>query len=65
MARNKFDVDETLEKDSEFSFARLARLGKYVAPYKTYGLLLRGMMMNWNFSTESHHFRWEYGNISE
>ncbi|MDR2649018.1 MAG: ABC transporter ATP-binding protein/permease [Clostridiales bacterium] len=33
MARNKYDIDETLEKDSEFSFARLIRLKKYIAAY--------------------------------
>ncbi|MDR0221847.1 MAG: ABC transporter ATP-binding protein/permease [Lachnospiraceae bacterium] len=35
MARNKFDIDETLEKDSEFKFAHLKRLLGYAAPYKT------------------------------
>jgi ATP-binding cassette subfamily B protein len=34
MARNKFDIDETLEKDSEFKFAHLQRLLRYAAPYK-------------------------------
>ena len=33
MARNKFDIDETLEKDSEFSFSHLVRLQKYMAAY--------------------------------
>jgi len=34
MARNKFDIDETLEKDSEFKLAHLKRLLGYAAPYK-------------------------------
>lgn len=34
MARNKFDIDETLEKDSEFKMAHLKRLFGYAAPYK-------------------------------
>lgn len=34
MARNKFDVDETLEQDSEFNISHLIRLSKYAAPYK-------------------------------
>ena len=33
MARNKFDIDETLEKDSEFNFSHLIRLQKYIAVY--------------------------------
>ena len=33
MARNKFDIDETLEKDSEFNFKHLVRLKKYMAAY--------------------------------
>ncbi len=31
MARNKYDVDETLQ--TEFNFAHLKRLGKYIKPY--------------------------------
>jgi len=34
MARNKFDIDETLERDAEFNIKHLARLKQYVAPYK-------------------------------
>ena len=34
MARNKFDVDETLEKDAEFNVKHLIRLKEYIAPYK-------------------------------
>ncbi len=34
MARNKFDVDEILEKDSEFKLKHLIRLKQFVAPYK-------------------------------
>jgi len=34
MARNKFDVDETLEKDAEFNIKHLLRLKQYIAPYK-------------------------------
>ncbi|MDR1539451.1 MAG: ABC transporter ATP-binding protein/permease [Clostridiales bacterium] len=34
MARNKFDIDETLEKDSEFNLVHLLRLRKYMAPYQ-------------------------------
>jgi len=34
MARNKFDVDETLEKDAEFNVKHLLRLKDYIAPYK-------------------------------
>jgi len=33
MARNKFDIDETLEKDSEFNLSHLIRLKKYIAAY--------------------------------
>ncbi|MDR0999743.1 MAG: ABC transporter ATP-binding protein/permease [Clostridiales bacterium] len=33
MARNKFDIDETLEKDAEFNLKSLMRLRKYIAPY--------------------------------
>ena len=35
MARNKFDVDETLERDAEFNIKHLLRLKEYIAPYKT------------------------------
>ncbi|MDR1688915.1 MAG: ABC transporter ATP-binding protein/permease [Clostridiales bacterium] len=34
MARNKFDVDETLEKDSEFKFAHIKRIFSYTKPYR-------------------------------
>ena len=34
MARNKYDIDETLEKDAEFDLKHLARLKKYITPYK-------------------------------
>jgi len=34
MARNKFDIDEVLERDAEFRFTHLNRLGKYMKPYK-------------------------------
>jgi len=34
MARNKFDVDETLEKDAEFNIKHLIRLKDYISPYK-------------------------------
>ena len=33
MARNKFDIDETLEKDSEFNIKHIIRLGFYMKPY--------------------------------
>ena len=33
MARNKYDVDEALEKDAEFNIVHLLRLKKYVKPY--------------------------------
>lgn len=36
MARNKYDIDETLE--SGFDLNQLKRLGKYVGPYKNYML---------------------------
>lgn len=32
MARNKYDIDETLE--TEFNFSHLKRLGKYIKPYR-------------------------------
>ena len=34
MARNRYDVDETLEKDAEFNIKHLIRLGQYVKPYR-------------------------------
>ena len=34
MARNKFDVDETLEKGAEFNFAHLKRIAGYSKPYR-------------------------------
>ena len=34
MARNKFDIDETLERDAEFNIKHLLRLKQYIAPYK-------------------------------
>jgi len=34
MARNTFEVDETLEPDSEFNVSHLMRLGRYVGPYR-------------------------------
>jgi ATP-binding cassette subfamily B protein len=34
MARNTFRVDEKLDEQSEFRFSHLARLGKYIQPYK-------------------------------
>jgi ATP-binding cassette subfamily B protein len=33
MARNRFDIDETLEKDAEFNLKSLLRLRRYIAPY--------------------------------
>ena len=34
MARNKFDVDESLEKNAEFNFAHLKRMAGYTKPYR-------------------------------
>ncbi len=34
MARNKFDIDETLEKGNEFNLGHMLRLGRYMLPYK-------------------------------
>lgn len=34
MSRNKFDINETLKKESQFNFTSFIRLLKYVFPYK-------------------------------
>ncbi|MCL2351786.1 MAG: ABC transporter ATP-binding protein/permease, partial [Firmicutes bacterium] len=49
-ARNKFDIDETLEKDSEFNIKHIIRLGKYVRTYKadllkTFGVTIVGSVL--------------------
>ena len=36
MARNKFDIDETLEKSAEFNFAHLKRMAGYAVPYRRF-----------------------------
>ncbi len=43
MARNKYDIDETLQ--SEFSFSHLKRLGSYIKPYRKDMILTIVMML--------------------
>ena len=43
MARNKYDIDETLQ--SEFSFSHLKRLGSYIRPYRKDMILTIFMML--------------------
>lgn len=43
MARNKYDIDETLQ--SEFSFSHLKRLGSYIKPYRKDMILTIFMML--------------------
>lgn len=43
MARNKYDIDETLQ--SEFSFSHLKRLGSYIRPYRKDMVLTIFMML--------------------
>ncbi|MDR1644083.1 MAG: ABC transporter ATP-binding protein/permease [Clostridiales bacterium] len=45
MARNKFDSDEILEKDSEFNIKHLKRLGKFVTPYASQLMFAMGLMV--------------------